>query len=508
MGVLQDRILDRLNPILVKEVRQAVAARYFKVSFGFTLGAATGLAAVLLASMGEDAGSGRYFFSAMFACLGVALFFWVPFFAFLSMGAEYEENTLDLLVLSDLRPRRIVYGKLWSAVVQTLLYFSAFGPFLVFAFLLQGIDLVALLCVLAGALGYSVSLSLLAIGLSSLTRVRILRRALMSLAALALLGATITGIVSAANLLFSMGLASRKEMVYFLSAMLSMILAVALLWGEIACTRLAHPEENRSSGLRALVAATFLVYLGWVFATCQTWGYSEEMVTAAGIAAAFLWIVPAIFFASEPETLGRRVRLHVARHPLLALLALPFLPGGGRGFLLALLGQVGLLVGVGFIHWYFRGGSGGPIEGVLAWMAAPLYAIVYLGLPTGLFAHKTRLLQWRIAVRLAVPILVLLSMLVPTLALFFAGAGETDSFRHPGWVVWVLDQLWDRKLRWWGPLFLGLILAVGLVVMLNLPRMALGVREVLLASEERRRSQPSRSALPASGLADDAGAQA
>jgi hypothetical protein len=52
----------------------------------------------------------------MFGCLSAAVHGFTPFSAFLSTSAEWEENTHDLLVLSNLRPRQIVYGKLLSAL--------------------------------------------------------------------------------------------------------------------------------------------------------------------------------------------------------------------------------------------------------------------------------------------------------------------------------------------------------------------------------------------------------
>ena len=63
----------------------------------------------------------------------------VPFSAMLSMTAESDEHTLELLQLSGLAGWRIVLGKLGSAMLQMLLIVSAFAPFLTVAFLMRGI---------------------------------------------------------------------------------------------------------------------------------------------------------------------------------------------------------------------------------------------------------------------------------------------------------------------------------------------------------------------------------
>ena len=104
-----------------------------------------------------------------------------PFSAFLSTSAEWDENTHDLLVLSNLRPRQIVYGKLCSALVQALLYYSTFGPFLVFAFLLNGVDLAALGAILFVSMASCAALTLLGVALASLSAAKAPRVVLMAL---------------------------------------------------------------------------------------------------------------------------------------------------------------------------------------------------------------------------------------------------------------------------------------------------------------------------------------
>src|SRR5262245_30147670 len=99
---------DRLNPILVKEVRQALRGRFFKVMFWTTLGSATlsGLLVVAgAASSNEVESIGQTFFIVMFGCMSAAVHAFVPFSAYLSTSGEWDENTHDLLVLSNLGPR-------------------------------------------------------------------------------------------------------------------------------------------------------------------------------------------------------------------------------------------------------------------------------------------------------------------------------------------------------------------------------------------------------------------
>src|SRR5690606_11497354 len=131
-----ERLAERANPILVKEVRQALRGQYFRLVFWLTLSAATVIGlVVLMAASATNEAQGIGFFNTIFGCLAIAAHGFVPFAAFVAMGSEWEENTYDLLVLSNLRPCQIVIGKLLAAGTQALLIYSAFVPFLVFAFL-------------------------------------------------------------------------------------------------------------------------------------------------------------------------------------------------------------------------------------------------------------------------------------------------------------------------------------------------------------------------------------
>ena len=82
-------------------------------------------------------------------------FFIIPYSAYRSLAREREDETWVLLILTGLGPRRILRGKVASFLVQAGLYASAVGPFLLFSYYLNGIDLPTILLVL----GLGVSLA-------------------------------------------------------------------------------------------------------------------------------------------------------------------------------------------------------------------------------------------------------------------------------------------------------------------------------------------------------------
>ena len=137
---------DWLSPLVVKEVRQVVRGREFNYSFAASLVA--GLAVAFFGAADALTGSGtsgRWTFLALMGCiafLGLAV---VPLGAFSALRNERMEQTLELITLTALSPRRIVIGKLLAQGVKLATLFAAMAPFLAMSFLLGGIDFVTIL---------------------------------------------------------------------------------------------------------------------------------------------------------------------------------------------------------------------------------------------------------------------------------------------------------------------------------------------------------------------------
>jgi len=498
---------DRLNPILVREVRQALRGRYFRITFLFTLAAAT-LIGLLVLSNAPDAREpdvvGVWFFIANFACLAGAVLFFVPFSGFTSMGAEWEENTYDLLAISNLRPRQIVMGKLLASLVMAALFFSAFGPFLVFSFVMRGVDLASTAVVLAGTMILSVVLTLFALCLSSLARIRFARIALMAALAVTLVYAAIgSGVFGAFLVSNPHVLQQDPEFTITSRVFLTAAALVGGLFFVVACSRLAHPEENRSTGLRIFTALFPLAGLPWMVWVYREVGHDADVVRFAVMQMLLLILMPLIFIVTEEERLGRRVRLSVPRNRALALLAAPFLPGGGRGILLAVL-LIALTVAGALLtlaldppvggSWLPLGGpaaarTGASAKDVAFLGTTGLYAFLYLALPSGLFAAKLVTERGRALVRILIPLGFLLALVLPSVAGLFLGRGDLMGIAHGGnplWVLWELESggLDDVRVTLWVVVGLALVAAT-----LNLPRIVRGLREVLAESAERCRRE-------------------
>jgi hypothetical protein len=152
-GILS-KIDDRLNPIVVKELRQAVQGRFVTVVlllFLFIQVLVLG-AFLFLSEIGSpgdlEAEHGRTVFSVLQGILLVTCILFLPLYTGARLGAERSDTNVDLLFITTLRPRAIISGKLSAALVLALLIFSACAPFMAFTYLLRGLDLFSILLVL------------------------------------------------------------------------------------------------------------------------------------------------------------------------------------------------------------------------------------------------------------------------------------------------------------------------------------------------------------------------
>jgi hypothetical protein len=155
LGSFLANVDDRLNPIVVKELRQAVQGRFVTVvlmiflvlqlvflGLYLLLGEVGGAAADL------EADHGRTAFSVLQAILLGTCMIFLPAYAGIRLGAERSDTNVDLLFITTLRPRAIIAGKFWASLILGILIFSACAPFMTFTYLLRGVDLMSILLVL------------------------------------------------------------------------------------------------------------------------------------------------------------------------------------------------------------------------------------------------------------------------------------------------------------------------------------------------------------------------
>lgn len=483
---LLDRLERRVNPVLVKEVRQSLRGKYFSSMYWLTLCGATLVAAMRLVVLGDDdAAIGDDLFLVMAWWLSAAVHLFIPVSAFLSLSGEWDEGAFDMLALSGLRPRNIVLGKVLAALIQVFLYYCSFLPFFVFCGLLEGLDLRIAAVMLASTLLTGTCACTWAMAFASLTTRRVVRFMLLAIMTVLLVMFTFwTSTAWTASMSFG-AFVDVSNMLDFLGFELLAATIVSAFGFAVACARISHPEENGSTPLRILSTTSLLALLAWTL-----WLYAEhgndEILQVNGCALVFLAGFFSIFFATEPESLGRRVKTRVPRSTLLAVLLAAWLPGGGRGMLFFLWNAGGMVLTC-MLFLSLRGhATPEPI------LVSFLYSLVLLGLPTAVAARRSHLPVFRLLTRVTIPFLAAAGAVVPSLLGFFLGYSGLTSGHHVGNIAWILSQ----SIRGETPQSSAVVLLVlGLVtVIVNARRVHEGLDEVIQAAR-------SRSSSPARGIA-------
>jgi hypothetical protein len=379
---------ERLNPILVKEGRQALKSKQFVITFTLLLlaGWVWSMLGVALLSPGVYyAPGGRFMLCGYFIILIIPVLVIVPFSAFRSLAAEREDGTFELLSITALSARQIVTGKLGSALLQMLVYYSALAPCIAFTYLLRGIDIVTIVFLLFWTLVASLLLSTIGLVVATVTRARHWQVLLSVLLLIGLCFVTVIWAASFVSLITSTQTIGFDSADFWLSMGMITTLAIshAVMFVLIAAAQISFASDNRSTKLRIMLLVQQTLWIGWMM---FFWIRVEQefflyMLVAA---AAIYWTIAGAFLMGESAALSPRVKRSLPRSFLGRMFFTWFNPGSGTGYTFAVANLVATLivtVTVGMIA-EFEGFAGA--RGNFNWLwfvtLAVAYVILYLGM--------------------------------------------------------------------------------------------------------------------------------
>ena len=492
------RLSDRINPILVREVQQSVKGRVFVLTVLGALLVSVIIALVVASNYEGGAGSGRGAFDAGLATLAPLLLFIVPMQAYQSMQSELRGGMIEQLLMSELRPLRIVAGKLGAAMVQFVLYLSLLSPLLATSYLLRGVDLPTIAVSLSFALVFCLAATSFAIAAALQGMLPAMRPLAMLGMAFGLGSASLgmVGYIGSGECLRDVGwLLRSSEFGMVTSAMLCGAIAGTVLMALVAQAYLAHSFENRSTGFRVFLLTIAPLAFGWIHLFVPV-GQRDEAVPVITFMLTVLGIVFGVFMVSEQRRLSPRVRAHVPRSPLLAALVAMLLPGRDRGMVC----WIAYFVLLGVISWSFWPSYGtthyfdirtSMLRG--AWLALA-YALIYLSFGKWLRGRLPETVAFNHGTRFLIPFLVVFGCLLPLLFdVLVIGGVDQWHYGHilnPFWSSVTAAMHAGRGLRMF---IIGL---GGFCLLLQLPALVGGVREVLAAAAARRAAAAAK-ALPA-----------
>lgn len=327
---------DWVNPVAVKEFRQAVQSRWVvAVLMLFLLVDVMFVGSYLALStdVATNARAGRTTLATLLAILMSTCVGFVPLYSGIRLSLERNDSNIDLLFITTIRPGAIVRGKYLSAMALTLLIFSACMPFMVLTYLLGGVDVPTILfllaagfaaCAVANALGIfagSVSGSWLIRGLAGGGCVFVL----------CYLGA---GVIALLNemLVRGMGIAT-VDAGQFWSVLATVALLASLTIGLFYVLSVALLSPVLSN--RMLLPRVYLI-ASWIAAGSVTavWSWHEHEVWPIGswmIGSGIAWMITAVAAMGERDTWTTRVRRAIPRNPLLRAIAFLIYTGSAGG---------------------------------------------------------------------------------------------------------------------------------------------------------------------------------
>ena len=337
VGDLLEKFNDRLNPIVVKELRQAVQGKFLIVvliCFLCLQLLAVGLFLTDEAVTHSFRAGQNVFQFLLGILLGTCLLF-VPAYTGIRLAGERADANVDLLFITTLRPRSIIWGKFFAGLAITILLYSACMPFMTFTYLLRGVDLPSVFILLA--------LDFMIIAVSIQCGILIgcipTNQALKVILGVAWLVVTVVIFVTllvamfAPGGLLSSGLGSQLNSWNFWRGALGVLVGGVVFIGLLA--RLSIALISPVSANRALPVRIFLT-AAWILtgAGGAVWsiGVNDFTPIVVWAAAHILLHSVGLFIAvSERESLGQRVSRTIPRRWFIRPLGFLFYSGDAGG---------------------------------------------------------------------------------------------------------------------------------------------------------------------------------
>lgn len=427
-----NRIGDHLNPILVKETRQALKSRQFVITFSLLLLASFGWSvagSVILMPGIYYSPSAPTLLLGYYFVLAVPMMFVVPLAAYRSLASEIDDGTLELLRVTTLSPMELVMGKLCSALVQMMLYFVALVPCVAYAYALRGIDLPSLIVLLGIILMAAIQLTIFGIFLAPLANGRTGQLTTLVLLVGVLLLAEYAVAMQALDLILQTRVLSSWGQVFLSFGGVLMIASTSYVMLAATAAQLAPACANRSTRIRVALLVQQIIILGLI-----AYGFLEQSgapsrqsaVTTAeqifrqlalgmGVWMTIYWTLVGSMMAAETPVLTPRVRRTLPQSFFSRFLLTFFIPGPATGVAFAAFASASviLLASIGAESWDLSGSRDRVLVRYLP-MAAWGYMVIFLILVRGAAWLLRKHADFRPGLGLAILVIVgLISGLLP-----------------------------------------------------------------------------------------------
>lgn len=437
---LASRIDDWVNPIAVKELRQAVRGRFVVsvlilsllcqlVAVGVVL-----LTQTLTTTGFEQPALGSNAFQALFSVAFGICFLLIPLYSAVRMTAERSDTNIDLMFITTIRPRTIIFGKLWAALTLVVVLFSATFPFLAFCYVMRGVDLFSMLISLVVSflfVGSAVVLGIFVGAIPSSRPFKILLGLVLFALMLAMYMPAVAGLGQFVRM-GSEGLLGDVRLIKRLGGTLLFVLFLDAILLVCSISLITPPVANRALPIRIMLAVVWVLSLGGaVMLALETNEYTPLKIwSVAQIAVASLLFCSAV---GERDQWGPRISRTIPLSEIKRALAFVFYSGGAGGALLAtILAVATIVVWIWGAHWIslsLSSYASSPSDRMLftRWLAQGFFCIAAYAL-TALWLR--RMVLHRVPARatwaIGLVLFLILSIAPPSIAFLVAGADSGD----------------------------------------------------------------------------------
>lgn len=396
------RLDDWINPIAVKEMRQAVNALSIEWTLIVFLLVQLAIAAMALLFGDEHRRSfveGRSVFMGHLGVLLATCLFYVPLSTAIRFSSEKAEQNLDLLFITTLKPVQIIAGKTLTAMILMLLFFSAATPFLTLTYLLRGLDIPSIFFLLAVDFLVVSGCVQLAILLACVPR-KVLRREFVLPVGLAVLVVVSFVMMNVSSRFLIAGVGSGMGSLDFWGPALIVAAFAILVMGLLfilSVTLITPRSANRALGLRIYLLFIWLIS-GTVMGIWSFVSGDSDPVQAWKLGMTILFSVNLFVSICERQELGPRVLREVPTKKILRLPAFLLYSGAAGGVCYSIVMMAGTIIMTGLfltivpppaLKW-----SVGTVDYNAIATAITLYALGYsltaLTIRRILFAHSRR----------------------------------------------------------------------------------------------------------------------
>ena len=342
------RLGDRMNPILVKEARQALKSRQFVATFFLLLSFAWAWTllgvAIFTINSPDQSPPGWAMLIGYFLVLVVPILLVVPYSAFRSLAAEREDGTFELVSITSLSATQVITGKLFSALLQLLVCFSVLAPCMVFTYVLRGVDI----AIIGLTLGYSVMCGFLFIVVGLVMGAASKSRHWNTFFSICLFIAFAVGGWGFCAFILSAVITSDGIPIDEIDFWIGNLTVLTIYAGYImllllaSAAQISFPSDNRSTRLRVTMVALQVIFVGWGFFYLSR--YSDpEILAAVLFGSAAHWMLMGWFMIGESGRISPRARRKLPKTAIARAVFTWFNPGARTGYLLVVANMLMLL---------------------------------------------------------------------------------------------------------------------------------------------------------------------